>query len=207
MFQKGVTNKLGVPPDVSENLFLEWENHRDPIGNISKVNLASTYLLAGRFRDAIRVCEINVALNEGTGPCQSRLILAHLYAGDAMSGYERLKAVTGSRVYVRLSPMVFHALGQSADFDTAMIALEEAYRGGDRGMAYWLGHTHTYVGDKDAAMEWFTRAADDGVLNASPTAAYFEGLKGDPRWETLLEEVGRTVDSLQSVELAVHLPE
>lgn len=184
----------------------EYLFEHDPIGNISKVNLASTYMLAGRFRDAIRVCEINVTLNEGTGPCQSRLILAHLYAGDAMSSFEQLKAVTGTRVYVRLAPMVFHALGQSANFDTAMMVLEETYQSGDKGMAYWLGLTHTYMGDIDTAVEWFARAADDGVLNVSPTAAYFNDLQRDPRWQALLKELGRTPDSLQAVELMVHLP-
>ena len=198
-------NSLGRHDDavrVTEYLF-----EHDPIGNISKVNLASTYILAGRFDDAIRVCEINVALNEGTGPCQSRLIVAHLYAGDATSAGARLKAVTGTRVYVRLAPMVFHARWRSANFNTAMRAIEEAYRSGDKGMAYWLGLTHTYIGDSDAAMEWFARAADDGVLNVSPTAAYFVELQGDPRWEALLTELGRSPDSLQAVELVVHLPD
>ncbi len=198
-------NSLGRHDDavrVTEYLF-----ERDPIGNISKVNLASTYLLAGRFDDAIRVCEINVALNEGTGPCQSRLILAYLYAGNARSASERLQVVSGSRVHVRLAPMVFHGLGQSDKFDVAIRDLEAAYESGDSGLAYWLGRTYTYVGDNNIAIEWFERAANDGVLNISPTAAYFRGLEGDTRWEALLKRRGRTPDALQKVELAVQVPD
>ncbi len=197
-------NSLGRHEDavrVTEYLF-----EQDPIGNISKVNLASTYILAGRYRDAIRVCEINAVMNAGTGPCQSRLILAYTYAGDADAAFKRLETVAGSRVHVRLAPMVYHALGQTDSFNAAMADLVDAYQGGDRGLAYWLGLTYTYMGNKDTAMEWFSRAFADGVLNVSPNAAVLKDLQGDPRWETLLRRLGRTVDTLQAIELAVHLP-
>jgi len=187
---------------VTEYLF-----EQDPIGSISKVNLASTYILAGRYRDAIRVCEINVALNAGTGPCLSRLALAHLYAGDAMAAFELLQSVTGSRVYRRLAPMVFHALGRASDFESALADLERAHQDGDKGLAYWLGLTHTYIGDKDNALHWFERAAKDGVLNVSPNAAVLQSLADDPRWVALLQRSGRTTDGLQSIELSVSLPD
>ncbi len=187
--------------EVGEYLF-----RRDPVGSIAKVNLASSYISAGRFEEAIRICEINVALNEGSGPCQSRLIYAHLRNGDAASSLRLLEQVSGSRVYLRLAPMVFHALGRSADFDRGVSNMEQAYEEGDSGMAYWLGVTHTFTGDNDNALSWFGKAADDGVLSAAPNSSYFDGLHGDPRWNALMQKTGRTVESLAAIELVVNVP-
>lgn len=186
---------------VTEYLFTQ-----DPIGDIAKVNLASTYLLAGRFDDAIRVCQISVALSSEPGPCRSRLIIAHLYAGDPASALDLLQPIEGSRVYTRLAPMVFHALGRSADFGTALAALESNYEAGDTGLAYWLGHTFVFVGKYDAALDWFERAVDHGVAGPSPSAAYFSLMVDDSRWQKLLQRVGRDAETLRTIRLAVTLP-
>lgn len=186
---------------VAEYLFA-----RDPVGNISKVNLAATYLMAGRFDDAIRVCAIQLAVIADSGPCRSQLIQAYLYAGQAEAALELLERTDGSRIYTRLAPMVFYGAGQQSDFEAALAGLRKSYEDGDKGLAYWLARTHIYTGDIDAAFDWFARAQRDGTLKISPSAVYFADAHDDPRWDALLESIGRSMDKLQAIELNVAVP-
>ena len=186
---------------VAEYLF-----ERDPIGSISMVNLASLYLMSGRTTDAIRICEIELALSRQGSPCESRLIVAHVYAGEAESAFDALQKVSGSRVHLRLAPMVWHALGDRAQYAAALEALQTGFENGDTGLAYWLGRTLLLAGDRDGALRWFEAGADAGTLNVAPTAAYYRELRGDQRWNTLLQRLGRTPESLGQIELAVRLP-
>ena len=184
----------------------EYLLERDPIGNIAMINLASIYLAAGRFDDAVRVCEIEVALSSASSPCQARLIIGYLLANDAENALELLQQVPGSRVHVRLAPMVLHSLGRQSDFETALAELQQAFQAGDKGLAYWLGRTFVFAGDHGAALTWFETAADAGVLNVAPGAAYFTELQGVPRWEALMNRTGRTEDSLRNIDLTVPVP-
>jgi len=200
-----VLNSLGRYEEanrVNEYLFA-----RDPVGGIAKINLASTYLSAGRYEDAIRLCEIQVALSSERGPCGSRLILAYLYFGDTNAALGQLEQTSGSRVYTRLAPMVFHGLGQQANFEKALADLFQAYEDGDKGLAYWIAHTYSFVGDTDAMFLWFERALDEGVLGLPPGAAFFAKFENDPRWENLMKELGNSPDVLRAIHLDVRIPD
>ena len=187
---------------VAEYLFA-----RDPVGNISRINLASTYLMAGQFDDAVSVCEIQVATVSEIGPCRSRLIVAYLYAGNAAAAKEQLDLTSGSRVYTRLAPMVYYSLGQSEEFDAALAALYQAFEDGDLNMAYWLARTYAFVNDADRAFEWLERARTEGVLSLTHSSAYYTHLHGDPRWPALLEALGRRPEDTAGLTIEVRLPD
>ena len=179
----------------------------DPIGGISKVNLASTYIMVGRFEDAARICRIQTDLTADVGPCLSRLILAYVNLGDGEAAEALLDRASGSRIHTRLAPMTMHVLGRPADYDEALEQMLAAFAGGDVGMAYWLGRTFAFVGDTDRAIEWFTRAEENGVASLSPRAHHFRGLAQEPRWQALLERAGRSAEQLDAVRLDVTLPD
>ena len=106
-----VLTELGRHDDavrVAEYLF-----SRDPVGRITRINLAEIYMNAGRFDDAVQLCEIEVALSSEYSPCGSRLIVALLYAGNANAALEHLEVVAPSRVYTRLAPMVHYGVGDA----------------------------------------------------------------------------------------------
>ena len=102
--------------------------------------------------------------------------------------------------------MVFYGAGQQSDFEAALAGLRKSYEDGDKGLAYWLARTHIYTGDIDAAFDWFARAQRDGTLKISPSAVYFADAHDDPRWDALLESIGRSMDKLQAIELNVAVP-
>ncbi|MDJ0698670.1 MAG: winged helix-turn-helix domain-containing protein [Woeseiaceae bacterium] len=177
---------------------------RDPVGNIAKINLAATYLNAGRYADAVRICQIEVALTDATSPCGSRLVRAYVHSGDAAAALQLLEQRNPSRVYTRLAPIVFHELGRQADFEQALASLQEARAAGDSGLAYWIAYTHAYVGDADAMFDWLERARQDGALNMAPGVHAFVAYADDPRWTQLMERLGKAPADLEA--LAVEIP-
>ena len=85
--------------------------------------------------------------------------------------------------------------------------MRQAYEGGDKGLAYWIAHTYSFVGDTDTMFFWLERALDEGVLNIPPGTAYFAKYEGDSRWEQLMEKLGKSPDDLRAIHLEVPVPD
>ena len=179
---------------------------RDPVGNITKINLASTYLMAGRFDDAVKLCEVQVAVNTETGPCRSLLITAYLYTGDSAGAKQQLDLMQGSRAHTRLAAMVYHSLGEADEFENALDELEKAFDEGDTAMANWIARTFAFTNDADRAFEWLDRAYSEGVIDITQNISYYAHLHSDPRWQPLMEKVGKTPEDMEGLVLKVDLP-
>ncbi len=181
----------------------EYLYERDPLGNIAKINLAATYLNAGRYADAVRVCRIEVALTGETSPCGSRLILAYVHAGDAGAAFEQLERTGPSRVYTRLAPLVSAALGRQTGFEHSLGELLSAYEAGDTGLAYWVAYTWAYVGDADQMFDWLERSRQHGVLDVEPGEHAYRRYVDDPRWADLMARAGRSPGELDAIALSI----
>ncbi len=176
---------------------------RDPLGNIAKINLAATYLNAGRYADAVRVCRLEVALTDESSPCGSRLILAYVHAGDAGSALGQLERTNLSRVYTRLAPLVFAALGRQDEFEESMNELLRDYEGGDAGLSYWAAYAWAHNGDADRMFEWLERARQHGVLDVAPGEFAFRRYEKDPRWVSFMQRAGMSPDTLAAIALSI----
>ena len=183
---------------LAEHLF-----ERDPVGRIAKINLASVYLNGGRYADAVRICDIEVSSSAESGPCDSRLIRGYLGLEDDESALKHISALEGSRVHLRLAPMVYFANGRQADYQLALDNLVAAYRDGDRNLAYWIAYNHSYTGNDDGMYAWFGQAIDDGAFRMTPGQAHFARHTGDPRWAELMERLGMAPDDLAAIRLVV----
>jgi TolB-like protein/DNA-binding winged helix-turn-helix (wHTH) protein/tetratricopeptide (TPR) repeat protein len=181
---------------------MEYLFERDPVGNITRINLAETYLNAGRFDDAVRICEIEVALSTETSPCGSRLVLAYLYAGDAAAAMTLLDRMpASSRVYTRLAPMVNLALGRQTAFEDSLEILRQACEAGDTGLCYWVANTFAFAEDPDALFAWLEHSRAEGTLGLVPGTAFFAAYEDDPRWRRLKAELGLSSADLDAIRL------
>jgi TolB-like protein len=179
---------------VTEYLFA-----RDPIGNITRINLAETYMNAGRFDEAVHICEIEVALSSENSPCGARLIIANLYAGNPEVALELLQRVRPSRVYTRLAPMVLHGAGQSEAYEQAVGEILAAYAAGDTGLGYWIVNTFAFTGDEDLLYEWLERTALDGALNMAPGLSYFAAYENEPRFQRVMSDLGMAPADIDAI--------
>lgn len=181
---------------------MEYLFERDPIGHITRINLASAYLSSGRFNEAVRLCEIEVALSTENSPCGWRLVLAHLYSGNAGSALELLERIGPSRTYTRLAPMVYFANEMSRpDVEQALTALMDAYEAGDGGLAYWIVNAYAFMGDEATMLAWLESTAEEGNLSMPPNTAYFSGYEDGPRFQRVLASLGMAPEELAGVAL------
>ncbi len=176
---------------------------RDPVGRITRINLAEMYLNAGRFDDALQICRIEVALSTDDSPCGSRLILALVYTGDATSALEHLERVRPSRVYTRLAPLVYSAAEADAEYGQALAELQAALEAGDTGLGYWLVNAYAFAGDSEAMYFWAERLAAAGALSMTPDTAFFAEYRDDERWQRLLAAIGQNPQTLEAIPLTV----
>ena len=95
----------------------------------------------------------------------------------------------GQRVSGRA--LVFHAMG---DFERAAAELEALIALGDS-WTYEIAMVHAYRGELNDAFMWLDRAIDrrDQALNIIGGDPFVDNLRDDPRFDDVLERLGRTV--------------
>ena len=176
---------------------------RDPVGRITRINLAETYLNAGRFEDAVHICRIEVALSTDDSPCGSRLILALVNTGEAAAALEHLERVRPSRVYTRLAPLVYYAAGSDTAYREAIADLQATLEAGDAGLGFWLVNAFAFAGDRDAMYGWAERLAAEDALSMTPNTAFFADYRDDDRWQRLMASIGQDPGTLAAIPLKV----
>jgi len=186
---------------VNEFLF-----ERDPVGEISKINLASSYGNAARYDDAIEVSKMLLTAHPDSGI--GRYILAHAYLnkGDMELALQQAEPRGESVRLTAIAAIASHELGRQDEFESAFAELREWYDFGRPTIANSIAMVYAFIGDTDAAFEWLERALQDGVLGLSPKDADFTNLHDDPRWDALIEEAGLSKERLDAIKIRVNLP-
>ena len=160
----------------------------DPVNLDARMVLGYSYFCAGRIDESMSVFREVIALNPLAG---AYYFLGHalLNSGDfdaalqAMNKEER----DGHRLAGRA--LVFHAMGDSeraaAELDE-LIALGHTY-------TYEIAMVHAYRGELDEAFTWLDRAFDrrDLGLNFIVGDPFMDNLRDDPRFDAVLERLGR----------------
>lgn len=184
----------------------EYLYERDPVGNIARINLAGSYINAGRFQDGIELCEIHLAVNANDSPCRYRITIGYLQSGDATAALEHMNLLESETGRLRLAPMVFFALGKP-EWRDKLGELLRRYESGEKRWASQIARIHAYTGEIDAAFAWIERARTEGMLDVAPNSIHFRNLQGDPRWSALMTELGLTPDAIEEIGFTVRIPE
>ena len=103
--------------------------------------------------------------------------------------------------------LCYPEMNREADAAEALVSLEREF--GDR-YTTWVAAVHARRGRVDDAFEWLERAysmSGSGDMSGVPHGTMFESLHDDPRWEPLLEKLGRAPAQLASIEFEVTLPQ
>ncbi len=87
--------------------------------------------------------------------------------------------------------MVLHAMGNTG---SAATELEKLIEIGDR-WTYEIAQVHAYFGNLDESFSWLHRAIDrrDQALSQIMGDPYLSNLRDDPRFDDVLERLGRKV--------------
>jgi len=184
----------------------ESANIRDPVNPVGYYNLGISYLLAGRWDDAISSFQTALRLSPGMIGAHNMIGTALLFKAEPEAALDQFSQEESDEQYgVKAQALALYSLGREQEFQGKLEELIERW-GAD-----WpsgVAQVHAYVGDADAAFQWLSRAIDqdEAGLNEQVLSPFFRPLHADPRWDRFLERVGSSPEQLGAIEFEVALP-
>jgi TolB-like protein/lipopolysaccharide biosynthesis regulator YciM len=169
----------------------------DPLSSIVNVNVGMTYLAKGDTESAIRELEKLIALDPNYWTARSWLGTAYLIKGDHEKAIAELRKGTElSKQSGRALSFLGYGLAKTGKLTEAtQIAreLEEKYKNKEATVQN-LAVVYAGLGDKDRAFEWLEKnfSEHSGELGRIRWYPQFESLRGDSRYQSLLQRMGQT---------------
>ena len=162
----------------------------DPISADAHGNMANALLGARRYAEAEVSARRALALAPGRGGAQALLGWALLLQGrndEARAAFE-----AESVVWARLTgrALVLAMTGRKVDARRELAAFQAEFRDN---ASYQYAEIEAQLGDKDAAMRWLENARrvhDPGLVGTGFVDPMLDPLRGDPRFEKLMHELG-----------------
>ena len=162
----------------------------DPTNLGLRMGLGFTYLFSNRVDEAISVFQETISLNPNTAGANFRLGQALIIVGDYDAAIEAMENEIRDGFQVAGRALVYQALGNSEraqDELDRLIALGNVW-------TYEIAMVYAYRGEIDEAFAWLERAYDrrDQGLNLIVSDPFMANLYGDPRFDLMIERLGRT---------------
>jgi tetratricopeptide (TPR) repeat protein len=178
---------------------------RDPVNVQTLEGLGDVQLLSGRFDPAIASYRTVLSLSPGASVISYGISTALLLQGDAAAALDAIGKETSDPYRMIGLPMVYHALGRTADSDRALAELIAKY---ENDAPYNIAYVCAFRGEPDEAFEWLDKAVqyEDPGLSDIVVENLFENIRSDPRWLPFLRRIGKDPETLAKVEFKVTLP-
>jgi adenylate cyclase len=177
---------------------------RDPVNVNALFNLATGHLNAGHLDKAIASYRTVLGLSPGNGIAHYQLgvaMLLKLDANGALAEFEQEPVEVFRMIGL---PMVYHALGQKAESDTALARLIEKY---EKDATYNIAGIHAFRREPDRAFAWLEKERTNGGAFVEIVAdPLFSPLYGDPRWIAFLRTIGKAPEQLAKISFKVTPP-
>jgi DNA-binding winged helix-turn-helix (wHTH) protein/tetratricopeptide (TPR) repeat protein len=159
----------------------------DPLSVQARNTVAEVLRHARRCWEAVPQAQRALELNPHFGRAHS--ILAHCYFAEgrleaAIEEYRRSSGTTGGNLGA-----AYARAGRTDEARRILESLEERYAL-TRGSAGEIAQVYVGLGEFDRALEWLTRAVDDGGVWTLKVAVVWDPLRSDPRFDALLLKSG-----------------
>jgi TolB-like protein len=165
--------------------------------------LSMAYRDSGRFEEAEANGKIARALGMRLDYSIAKTKLQQGRAEEALLVFEQMDGRNHQKLHAMA--MALYSLGRQAEFEATFAELRK--RWGDE-QPIFIALVYSWAGDTDAAFAWLDRAIEKEAfavirVYASP---FFRNLHADPRWDAILEIIGRSPEQLAAIEFNVMLP-
>jgi tetratricopeptide (TPR) repeat protein len=161
---------------------------RDPLQPNSYQHLGFALLAVNRDSEAEAALRRALELDPGGAGRHSFLGLTLLLQGKTDAALREMQQETDEGWRLAGLPLVFHALGQRSNSDSALKELKDKYAADS---AYQIASVHAFRGEADLAFEWLERAyeqRDPGVTEIKGDPL-MRGLASDPRYKAFLRKL------------------
>lgn len=152
--------------------------------------LGFTYLNSGQPRSALDSWRKALSINSEATWLYRWTGTALLLLDDPVSALSEMQLIESDASRLVGLALAYHALGQRRESEDAIQELETNHADSQ---LLQLSYIYAFRGDVDKAFEWLQKSSDRfvGAMTFTPANPLYASLRGDPRWDTLLEDIGR----------------
>lgn len=161
----------------------------DPLNDRLQMSRAWALVYLDRHAEAIPIAERQLELHPDRGANAVALAVAYRETGELQRALEIAQREKFDFLRLTLEAMLYHDLG---DQQTAQQKLAELVEGYGDAVSYQVAAVYTSWGDYDAAFAALERGYEirDPGLPLIQSHSTFDPLRGDPRFEQLLQKMG-----------------
>ena len=166
----------------------------DPVSPSARTTLGTVLYLARRFDDAVHAFDEALDLDERYAMARALLGLAYISKGMPDRAVAELQTARASSTRPDIVAFHGYVLARAGRKREAQSAIDDLHRltSPRSPSPFLVALVYTGLEDNDRAFEWLAKAADAHAwemptLKASPI---FDGLRADPRFPALLDQVG-----------------
>lgn len=172
----------------------------DPTSPSVHWNYSESLWAIGEIEDSLRRAELAIGFGPDYLGIHYTIGTLHLYLGKYSEALAAFESEGSEDLRAAGVAMALYALGRQAEFNKALAAAVDRW-GEERPSA--IANIFLWTGDLDEGFAWMQRARVTGdrrlfLLLQNPL---MEQAREDPRWESLLEELGRSPERLASIRL------
>jgi TolB-like protein/tetratricopeptide (TPR) repeat protein len=205
-FYANASNFLRVLGRLDEAITLmEYVVARDPVNPTHHFYLGLYGQYERHADEAIAAYRKTLALSPDRVGVNASLAGALLLKGEPEAALEAVQKEDSLWKQITL-PMIYHALGMTAESDAALATLIEDQ---EQDSAYNIAYVLADRGEIDRAFEWLDKAVkyNDPGLQDIAIENLFENIHDDPRWLPFLESIGKSPQQMAAIKFDVALPE
>ena len=181
----------------------EYAIARNPRCAVCFHQLSMAYRDSGRLEEAEANGNIARALGMQLDYSIAKTKLQQGRAEEALLVFEQMDGRNHQKLHAMA--MALYSLGRQAEFEATFAELRE--RWGDEKPSF-VAMVYAWAGDADAAFDWLDRAIEKEAFDVirEYSSPFFRNLHTDPRWDAILEKIGRSPEQLAAIEFNVMLP-
>ena len=162
---------------------------RDPLHGANHAVMSYSYIALGRYEEAVEVAKRLVDIHPTSNGSHYYLSNALILAGKPEEALSVIANETLDGFKFTSQAMAHFVLGNKAESDKALMGLISEEVGG---WNYQIAIVYAVRGETDKAMEYLQAAYDtrDSGLSLILADPFLDNVRGDPRFETLIEMYG-----------------
>jgi tetratricopeptide (TPR) repeat protein len=160
----------------------------EPLAVHNNGNIGMALYFAGRYREAVAQLEVTLTMDPDFGVARSFLGRALLQLGEIERAIEEFKQSRHEVIGLDADIPVAWALSGRTEAARAALADLMARPRGVRALD--LASIYAALGETDAALTWLERAMETGMFGFFAVDPVFKDLRGQPRFEALLDQIG-----------------
>ncbi len=181
----------------------EYAIARNPQCAFCYYALSQSYRDAGLFDEA----EANAGIAQGLGMrLDYSIAKTQLLNGQAELALPIFEQMDDNSQKFHVMAMALYSLNRQSEYEVALARIRELTT--DETLSE-VAQVYAWTGDFDAAFDWLDRGIEGDTFSvireyASP---FFSNLHADPRWQNVLERIGRSPEQLAAIEFDLKLPQ